>query len=278
MKLADLVNGRVKNLPCVAGNPDEVVLSIPMHTAVVARGDPSLTLEQYDSVLEADASYFPRDRVEGQAWRLTVNGKEYKVKTKARRYGRGPATAELRAIIDGLKEASAKGSRRIIVKTDNRWSAHILTGLWSARQEYTIPLAAEALGLLENFETASVIHTRTKKIRKVDRAARRAAEDRQTQARNQDAKRLEKIEEAIQRAQTVHLQRTPAGWRANEYFAVVVNPPSCTCPGWTLRWTNVPLAGKRARRLPCKHLVAAALREGVSTHEELSVLPRRARN
>lgn len=276
MKFADFFREISRDWPCVAGYPDEQVPEIPMDVPIVAWGDPSLPPDSYEAVLEADAAFSYDDRVEGQAWRLAIQCKEYKIRARARQHGKGPVVAEMRAIIDGLTEAAKCGVDSVIVKTDNRWCAHVLVGLWKAELPHTVGPADETIELLTSFETVAVVHTRTKTMRRVDRAARSAADNRRRKLRQSATGRLEEFNETLKRAETVNLGRATSGWTANGCFDVTVRPPSCTCPGWSLKWKGVPLAGKRARRNPCKHIVAAARAEGITEPEEILALARSA--
>ncbi|MFQ6059904.1 MAG: SWIM zinc finger family protein [Thermoplasmata archaeon] len=182
----------------------------------------------------------------------------------------------MKAIIDGLKEAKQKGSRYLLIKTDNRWCAHILVGLWRARKPHTIPVANEAIELVQGFEGVAVILTPTKSIREVDIAAGDAARAKRVEAEAVKKKRIEDLKAAMERASNVRLEETEEGWLANGRFVVTVDPPSCTCQWWSLRWKDVPLAGKRAHRLPCKHIIAAARKEGIAEPEDLIALSQRA--
>lgn len=272
MKLKDLF----KDYPVRLGKPESFVTELSPDEPVLIRGDPSLTEEDLEAVLEADASYFPKTGVEGTAWRLCREGRAYKMQARSRRYGKGPNVAEMRAVILGMKDAQKKGVRSLLIKTDSSWSAHVLAGLWKAKQPHTIAIAKEALSLVEDFEAVALVHTRTKNVAQVDRAARQAAEKKGKAVEKKLAERLQTIERVLERAEDVHLDRAGDGWIAEGRFAVNVDPPRCSCPGWTLRWQSVPLAGKRANRNPCKHLAAAAREEGIRDPGGLLALTRRA--
>jgi hypothetical protein len=85
------------------------------------------------------------------------------------------------------------------------------------------------------------------------------------------------MERIVARARDVRLRRTDSGWLANDRYRVQLDPMRCECPAWTARWTNAPLGARRAQRLPCKHLVALAIQEGISVPADLAQLARRAR-
>ncbi len=264
--------------PTLVGNPDAEVYTVRMDEAILAWGDPLLRLDEFDSSLETDASFFPREKVEGQAWQLNVNGRAYRLRRKGRRYGQGPTVAEMRAIVEGMKQALERGAHCLVIKTDNRWSAHVLIGLWKARKPHTIPVADQALELIEKFDAVAVVHTRTRNIRKVDRAARQAARSKRTDVLEKMAGRLLEMNEVIRQAKWVPLRRKEDHWVAHQRFRVTVSPPSCTCGSWSRKWMAVPLVGKRARRLLCKHIVAAASRESIQDPEKLLALSREAKS
>jgi SWIM zinc finger len=88
--------------------------------------------------------------------------------------------------------------------------------------------------------------------------------------------RVHVMERILARARDVQLEERGGGWVANGRYRVGLDPMSCECPAWSARWAKAPIAGRRAQRLPCKHLVALALRQGVSVPADLALLARRA--
>jgi hypothetical protein len=84
------------------------------------------------------------------------------------------------------------------------------------------------------------------------------------------------MEEIVRRARSVQLQLTETGWVANGRYHVQLAPMRCECPAWTARWAKAPIGARRALRLPCKHLVALALHEGITVPADLAELARRA--
>ncbi len=202
MKLGDVLEG----YPTLLENPERVVLEIQIDEPVVVRGNRSITTDDIEGVVEADASYFRHDHVEGTAWRLSMGKREYRMQTRARRFGKGPNVAEMKAIVDGLKDALRKGVSSVIIKTDSRWSAHVLAGLWRAKKPHTIAIAEKALALVECFDTLVVFHTRTSNVAQVDRAARQAAERKRKEVRRKLTERLDRIEAVMARAGTVLLE------------------------------------------------------------------------
>lgn len=263
--------------PTLLDDPDRVVLRLRMDQPVLIRGEAPLALDTIEAILETDASYFPQTSVEGTAWRLIRSQRKYRMQRRARRYGKGPNVAEMRAIILGMKDANRKSVRTLLIRTDSSWAANVLAGLWTARQPHTLSVAEEALSLLEEFEAVALVHTRTKNIAPVDRAARLAAEKKRKEVEEMIAKRIEAVRQVMERAGDVHLRWAGDRWIAENRFNVNVDPPSCSCPGWNLRWKNIPLPGKRANRNPCRHIAAAAMEEGIRDPGDLLQLMRKAR-
>ncbi len=112
--------------------------------------------------------------------------------------------------------------------------------------------------------------------RDLARAMEAAADEALHRAAQRDAERGRAIEALVGRARTVVLRREGEGWIANDRYRVRLDPMACECPAWTRRWAGAPIAGRRAARLPCKHLVALALEEGRLDASGLAALARRA--
>jgi hypothetical protein len=113
-------------------------------------------------------------------------------------------------------------------------------------------------------------------MKRVDRAARSAADKRRVKILEAKSRRLEILRKLMEVASDVTLLEAPGGWIANGVFLVTISPASCTCPAWFVRWANVPLPGKRAQRNPCKHIVAAAVREGFTDPAAVLALAKHA--
>jgi ribonuclease HI len=68
--------------------------------------------------------------------------------------------AEYRAVIAGLRAASALGARSVVVRGDSKLVIEQLAGRWRVRQPHLQPLHAEARALLVGFERAELEHVR----------------------------------------------------------------------------------------------------------------------
>lgn len=261
----------------VAGMPDIVHLSLPMETPVVrSREVAQIPLSEYEAELRTDASYSYGDQVVGAAWQLVIGGIEAPVRVSKRRYGKGPVFAEMTAVGLGLMEAQSKGINRLVLKTDSQWCAQALLGLVRPQLHYMIRVCTPALDAAGKFSALAVVHTRTRNIKHVDHAARRAARAESARVKGVQDQREARARAALVRARGVTLGREEGEYVADAYAHVRLDPPNCTCKGWTLRWAGVPLEGKRARRIPCKHLTAVALAEGIDDPSALLELSRRA--
>ena len=88
--------------------------------------------------------------------------------------------------------------------------------------------------------------------------------------------REQALERVMERAKDVRLEERDGRWIANGRYRVQLNPMQCECPAWTARWARTPLPGRRARRLPCKHIMALALRRGITVPSQLMAMARKA--
>jgi SWIM zinc finger len=93
---------------------------------------------------------------------------------------------------------------------------------------------------------------------------------------DRDERRELVMERILERAKDVRLESRNGEWVANGRYRVSLDPLRCECPAWTARWARAPIAGRRAQRLLCKHLVALAQHEGIREPADLARLARRA--
>ncbi|MHB8351102.1 MAG: reverse transcriptase-like protein [Thermoplasmata archaeon] len=212
----------------------------------------------------------------GLAWQITVRGESRPIRTLASRTGKGPNYAEMAAVGRGIEEARRLGIRRLLVRTDNQFSAKVLLEIEKPSAAYMVEVCTPVLEAARTFEALAVIHTRTKNIKELDRAARRVAQSEAACVSESDQRRIDKVAAKMREATSVSLERDEQGYIADGYIRVVLAPPSCTCRGWTLRWRGVPLEGKRAQRLPCIHLISVAMHEGKTNPAEIAYMGRLA--
>lgn len=215
-------------------------------------------------------------RAAGIAWRLSAPGARGPVASRSRRRGHSRLRAELVALRLAGPAIVAAHPRGIVVRTEDPRLVGLLGGSGLRVDRGTRVEAARAAELL-----ARVGGYRLERVRSLDdpellRAAREALDGAIHLATERREARATVLEEVVVRSATVHLEPREGGWVANGRYRVRLDPPSCDCPAWGQRWRGVPLAGRRAARLPCKHLVALAVRTGRGTVPELEELGRRA--
>ena len=260
-----------------AGDPSTTFPELPMEVAVVRTATAAaLPLHAYDAIVRTDASYLRGKGIQGTAWQLVIRGVEGRIESASKRYSKGPTYAEMMAVGSGLRAAADEALSTVILHTDSQWSAKWILDLVHAQQPHMVEVTQLVARFLSRFSTIAVVHTRTRNIRKVDEAARKAARREETRVSGVEQSKAMKVAAKINLARQVTLTRDGLVYTCNGYIRTQFDPPSCTCKGWTLRWSTVPLVGKRSRRLPCVHLIAVALSEGVIDPSAIAQLGRKA--
>ncbi len=215
-------------------------------------------------------------RAAGLAWRLTTPSGPGPVVARARRHGRSRLTAELLALRLAAPSVGTAGCRGVVVRTDDLRLVRAVEGRAPRLDARSRAHAQRLRRLLERAGGYRLEVVRPPADAEVARAATVALDEAIHAATERRERRAVALEEVIARSRSVHLQRRDGVWVANGRYVVRLDPPSCECPAWARRWARVPLAGRRAARLPCKHLVAVALREGQASLDELAALGRHA--
>ena len=193
------------------------------------------------------------------------------------RHGRSRRHAELLALRKALEEAERHGWRRVtVISTDSR-GAPGLRRLLAGGAAPSDPEASRIHVLRTFFEQVELSVVVDLDDPALLRTVRQALDQKLRDVASERGHRLREVEAILERAKTVSLRRTSRGFLANGRYAVTTDPPSCECPAWQRRWAQIPLAGRRASRLPCKHIAAAAVLEGAGTPADLERLVRRAR-
>jgi len=227
------------------------------------------------SRLEVAAILEGRTRIAGIGWRLTTGSVVGPVRAQTRRYGRTLISSEFAALRAGIRDAARSPGRDLVVLLSDRRAVALLRGeprpLLRRAQSEALRLRA-SLGRFRSvrFESEFVPDA------ELAHAVGEALDVGLHAAAEREEHRVLVMERILARAREVHLEPSPEGWVANGRYRVSLHPMHCECPAWTTRWSRAPIAGRRAQRLPCKHIVALALREGVSVPADLSELARRA--
>ncbi|MGB6500827.1 MAG: SWIM zinc finger family protein [Thermoplasmata archaeon] len=235
----------------------------------------STPLREGDWLLEISAVLEGTTHVSGIGWRLTSSDGPRPVRSAARRYGRTLVFSELAALRGGLTEASEGGGLRIRVRSPSPLIAALFAANPPERYRRAAATAAAMRPLLARFEAvrfdppapadSELTHAVGEAL---DVGLHRVAEVEQH--------RVHIMERIVERAREVHLAEREGRWVANDRYHVELDPMRCECPAWTARWARVPIAGRRAARLPCKHIVALALREGIAVPADLATMARKA--
>jgi len=213
--------------------------------------------------------------ISGIGWRLTAPFGPYPVRTETRRYGRTLVYSELAAVRLGLAEASRLHCERLLVRIPSSRVERLLRGESLPRYRRAAVVATRVRPGLEKF-----VSVRFQALPTTDpellHAVGEALDAGLHAAAERETHRVHVMERIVERARDVQLEERDGAWVANGRYRVQLEPMSCECPAWSVRWARTPIAGRRAQRLPCKHLVALALRQGIRVPADLALLARRA--
>jgi SWIM zinc finger/Reverse transcriptase-like len=213
--------------------------------------------------------------VAGIGWRLRGPDGPLPVEARTLRVGRTLAYAQLAAVRSGLLDAQRVGSRRLVVRVPERLVARLLRGERIPRARRAAASATKVRMLFSSFEAV-----RIEVASSVDPELHHAVGEALDVGLHAVAEREEQrelvMERILDRAKEVHLESRNGEWVANGRYRVSLDPIRCECPAWTARWAGAPIAGRRAQRLLCKHLVALALLQGIREPSDLAALARRA--
>lgn len=213
--------------------------------------------------------------VAGIGWRLLSPTGPFPVHARALRSGRSLVHCELVAVRDGARDARSLGAARFDLWVPGALTARLLQGGLGGRARRAQAAAARIREVLAGFDEVRIVH-----VRRVDPLLAQAIGEALDVGLHEVAERAERrrevLERILERAKEVRLEERDGGWVANGRYRVSLDPPRCECPAWTARWARAPIAGRRAQRLPCKHLVALAVAQGAGGPEDLLALARRA--
>lgn len=258
------------------------VLRLPSRTgrgSLTRRLGPVVPLDAADTgtdgVLAIDALFETRTGAGGFGWRLSTPGARGPVRSRTRRHGHSLLELELLALRHGLEEATRAGCTRLTVRVPHARIVPLVLGPIPARYRRAGRVALGLAPCLSRFNSLAV-EVRARPDEALHRAVGDALDAGLSAAREEDERRRGAMERVLARARSVVLRQEVDGWVANGRYRVRLEPLGCECPAWSLHWARVPIAGRRAVRLPCKHLVALAMRAGITVPEELAGLARRA--
>lgn len=213
--------------------------------------------------------------VAGIAWRLSDPAAPAALRSRTLRVGRTLVHAELSAVRAGLLEARRRGCRRLRIRVPGALAVRLLRGEAPIRARRAAETAAKIRALWTSFDRVEV-----EAVAQGDLELNYAAGEAMDAGLHATAQREEHrelvMERILERAKDVRLDWREGCWVANDRYRVSLDPLRCECPAWTARWAKAPIAGKRAQRLLCKHLVALAEHEGLREPADLAALARRA--
>lgn len=228
-----------------------------------------------ECLLEIAAVLETRTHTAGLGWRLRAPSGSETIRAETRRLGRTRVFSELAALRLGLEEASRQRCARLVVRLTDPLVERLVRGQLQGRYRRAAAVAAELAPRLARFGSVR-FEAGAPTSPELAHAVGEALDAGLHAAAEREEHRALVMEQIIERAKSVHLERSDGGWIANHRYHVQLDPMRCECPAWTARWARAPIAGRRAQRLPCKHLVALALREGITVPADLARLSRRA--
>ena len=247
-----------------------------MSQRVLEPAEPAPEIPNGPCRLEVSARLERRTHAAGIAWRLTVAGRPLPVQARTLRTASTLMAAELAALRDGIREATKRGCRDLLVSVPDTRLVAVLRGAPSPRLRRVAASVERLKPLFVRFPALRYA-ARFAPDPGLVHAAGEALDVGLHAAALREEHRVYAMERIVARAREVRLRRTDSGWLANDRYRVQLDPMRCECPAWTARWANAPLGARRAQRLPCKHLVALAIHEGVSVPADLAQLARKAR-
>jgi hypothetical protein len=228
-----------------------------------------------EGCLEVAAVVEQRTHTSGVGWRLTSEGHPALAQARTLRRAGTLISAELTAIREGLRASLRSGCRTLLVRVADRRAVALLRGERPGTMRRAEARAERLRPLLERFAT---VRFESDFLANPDLAhiVGEALDAGLHTAATQQQHRVWAMEQIVERARSVRLRKGASGWVANDRYRVQLDPMRCECPAWTARWANAPIGARRAQRLPCKHLVALAIHEGITVPIDLAQLARRA--
>ena len=142
-------------------------------STVVAKGSLSAAHDGNTIEVDADSSFDYPTHIRAISWELRRDGKLLALRSMADRGGEGPNHSEFISAIHGIHAARTLGANSVHLRTDNRLTASILTGMWTARQPNICVLQRIASYEIYNLDNLLVTWVRTREIKRVDSAAKK---------------------------------------------------------------------------------------------------------
>lgn len=215
-------------------------------------------------VVITDAGY--KRRLTGVGVIIRTKGREYTPKEHGA-ICKGPNHAELTSVKMGLRDITKirKEVKRVVVYNDNLWGHWALRGFCIPERDYIW----EVLGEIEELNKdigcqIDYIHVPGKAVKRVDRIADKVRKRREGKKEKQIKKRMERVQTASERGTGIEILEKNGNHYAlsaskpDKAYRVTLQPPSCECRAWMMRYGKLEMEAILARALPCKHLCALA--------------------
>jgi ribonuclease HI len=232
--------------------------------------------EEGECRLDVEAVVEGTTRTGGLGWRLTTSAGRREPEAVTRLRSGTRIGAELEAVRRGLDAAARVGCVRILVRVSDENVARLLRGeLRAGRFRRAAVVASRLRSSLARFRSVRFV-AEPFDDRELHHVVAEALDVGLHRAAERAELRAHAIERIMERARTVELESSEGRWIANHRYRVQLDPMGCECPAWGAHWARAPLAGRRAQRLPCKHIVALALRLGVGIPADLETSARKA--
>jgi len=216
-----------------------------------------------------------RTHAAGIGWRVSAAGRRGAAEVRTLRRASTRLGAELTALREALRRAVPLPAPTLRLRVADPRVVALLEGKGTSRFHRGQAAAARLAPLLRRFSSVR-FEVKFEPDRELAHLVAEALDAGLHAAALQEQHRVWVMERILERARTVRLERTESGWVANDRYHVQLNPMRCECPAWMARWARTPIAARRAQRLPCKHLVALALHDGITVPADLARLARKA--
>jgi len=216
-----------------------------------------------------------RTHTAGIGWRISVEGRPGPARAKTRRRASSLLSCELAAVRRGLTEAAPLPCARLRLCVPDHRAVVLLQGGHFPRFRRAEATVVRLRSLLERFSSVQY-ESEFARDPELAHVVAEALDAGLHAAAEKEEHRVWVMERIVERAREVVLERTETGWVANGRYRVQLDPMRCDCPAWAARWARAPIGARRAQRLPCKHIVALAMHEGITVPADLAEMARKA--
>lgn len=174
--------------------------------------------------------------------------------------------SELLAVYYALKEIAKINAdiKNVVILTDSLYACYFLRGYWRPSKKYIVDISEkikECELLLPSINYVKVSGKTNKRVDKIAKRNRLAAGEEIN--RNIESRVME-VEETIRKGEGNKIEEIDGAYYAyssksnGKKYCVSLTHLNCECAAWNMKWEKVSEAGRRTRRLPCKHICALA--------------------